>query len=150
MLASTYGMSIAGAAVALALLGLAAFLMLRNFDRKNKKRELEVMEAATAFGISNFHLINVDGDTVISTADLKAARALSGWNDEERRWLESIAYRFEEIGHIVSSSSKPTSILVPMGGVMMPVMGNVTTNVYAISPQDLQSYPSRLRARWKM
>jgi hypothetical protein len=103
----------------------------------------------TTFGIKHFDVLDVDKDRVVSKSDLSTAASRGEWDEWERGILDDMSARFDDIGHKIGSTSVSSVTVIPMGGNLMPMASSRSVSVYVISPDDLRTYPSRMRTKWK-
>jgi len=108
--------------------------------------QLDMPVAVRDLGLAKFEMLDADGDGIIRRADLRvpSGRA-SEWQDHELEILKHMWDHFDDIGHWVDAveQEKMASELMHMRLGVPRKTFKVVSGVYAISREDLKTYPRR-------
>lgn len=111
--------------------------------------DIENAEAHTAVALAAFDKLIHTGGDLIGKKDLRMSIESSAVAPDLAAAAKFMLEHYEDIGHVIKSTSKKT--LVPVGATGGVYATKKTVRAYGISRSDLETYADRLRkrhARW--
>lgn len=123
--------------------------------RRLAHEQVALADRLSAFGLDQFAALaancaeNADQSAQIVREDIERALSRSVVTPQDRKLLVALSMRMSEIGHAIGSKTTPSLMVVPARGSVMVLPSTKTETIYAISRQDLETYPARRRHAWR-
>lgn len=89
-----------------------------------------------------FNKVDADHNNTITEQELVQAQKTSALNKEEACVAEDINNRLPEVGHVIDKQTH----IYPSGKTVMVS----TTYIYGVNTQDLETYPARIKEKYKL
>lgn len=147
--AMTAALAVSALILASAALGWLAIGRYRRFAHE----QVALAERLSTFGLDQFAALAAncaeDQSKQIVREDIERALSKSVVTTENRELLVALSMRMPEIGHAIGTKTMPSLMVVPTRGSVMVLPSTKTVTIYAISRQDLETYPARRRHVWR-
>jgi hypothetical protein len=121
--------------------------------RRLAREQVALADRLSAFGLAQFAALAAnraeDQSEQIVREDIERALSKSVVTPEDRELLVALSTRMPEIGHAIGTKTMPSLMVVPTRGSVMVLPSTKTVTIYAISRQDLETYPARRRHEWR-
>lgn len=121
-------------AIAGTLVSIAALKLFWVLNEASLRKSAAMAPAVASYALANFDKLDIDGDGLLTQADLQVALDDEGLGQNERALVKRLRFDLSLAGHVIDSYVS----MSPMSGA------GTVINTYGASRADLESYARRV------